>query len=105
MEPLKEYCKLKPMSGEERSNYFLSYMSMINDNYIFLKVLKDFINIFILLDRDEMAELMAKYEKLKQKINSGKTNGAREEQGSTNNNASQEARVIPLFPKNPGVRR
>ena len=104
MEPLKEYSKLKAMSGEERFNYFHSYMSMINDPYVFIKVFKDFIDIFMVLDKDEEAELMTKFELQMHQYNLRKTKEAQKEPPNSTDTAVNEARVIPLFPTNPPAR-
>jgi hypothetical protein len=103
MKPLKEYCKLKPMSGEERLNYFQSYMSMINNSSAFINVFNNFIDILVALDYAENAELMAKNERLKFNVEL-RIYKESEQKPIATNNTSREARVIPLFPTNPPAR-
>lgn len=98
MEPLREYCKLKAMSDEERVNYFLLYISMINDPLTFLKVLKDFLDIFRVIAKDENDELTATFERLKLHYNKRKANESQKEPSGDTDSTSREARIIPLFP-------
>jgi hypothetical protein len=100
MEPLKEYCKLKAMPDEDRANYFLMYVSMIDDPLAFIKALKDFVDIFAVISKDENAELFATFERLKLHYNKRKALESKKEQSECNDSTLPEARVIPLFPKN-----